>query len=485
MFTAPRSRFAATIQCLVLLSGWAVAVFLGLRVWRPSIPPDKPTADTPVAISEVTRKVDVAFREWLANPKLAGAAVGLCVLDEEGDTLFASPLAEVALCPASSLKTVTTGAAFGLLGPEFRFETVLAGTSPLKADGTLDGDLVLVGAGDPTLSSDDVVHLADTAVVAGLKSVTGKIVVDASIFPGSPVNDFWNWGDIGNAYGAGAFGLNIDHNRLEVRFDPGPQTGTPTKFLGGAAAPRDTRWENHVVTGSHDSGDQVVVYSQPYGRSITLRGSVPLGENGFTVGGANPDPPVVAAELLRARLESSGVTIAGRGMATGERIALASYQSPPLAEIIDHLHRVSDNVEAQCLFLKIGRTQNSSPAGAVRQYWEKAGVQFIGLRLLDGSGLARANTIRPIDLAHVDFAARRGPHGQRFYESLTATMDGSVRSKNGAMSGVRSEVGFIRTEADRILTFAYIANGLHSGIEFWPLRKELLRAIQAADTAAR
>jgi D-alanyl-D-alanine carboxypeptidase/D-alanyl-D-alanine-endopeptidase (penicillin-binding protein 4) len=479
--TATRSKFAVVLQSILLLSGWAVAVALGLRVWKLSVPSEKAPVDPPVIVSDPAQKLDAAFREWLANPKLAGAPVGFCVLDENGETIFASPLAEVALCPASALKTVTTGAALGLLGPEFRFETVLAATSPLKADGTVDGDLVLVGAGDPTLSSDDVIHLADTAIVAGLKNVTGRIVIDASIFPSDPVSGFWNWGDIGNAYGAGAFGLNVDHNRLTIRFNPGPEPGALATFLGGAPAPRDTRWESHVVTGAAGSGDQVVVYSAPYSRSIVLRGSVPLGESGFSIGGAIPDPPALAAELLRARLESAGVKFAERTISAESRMPLARHQSPPLAEIIDHLHRVSDNIEAQCLFLTISRKQNADPADAVRQYWERAGVSFAGLRLLDGSGLARANMIRPLDLARVNLAARRGPHGQRFYESLTSTLDGAVRSKNGAMSGVRSEVGFLRTAAERELTFAFIANGLHAGIEFWPLRQELLRAIREAD----
>jgi len=64
------------------------------------------------------------------------------------------------------------------------------------------------------------------------------------------------------------------------------------------------------MTGPAGSGDQVVVYSQPYGRKVTLRGTVPAGEKGFTVGGAIPDPPALAVELLRARLEKAGVSFA-------------------------------------------------------------------------------------------------------------------------------------------------------------------------------
>jgi D-alanyl-D-alanine carboxypeptidase/D-alanyl-D-alanine-endopeptidase (penicillin-binding protein 4) len=456
-----------------------VAVALGLRIWKTPQPVENAPVETPAIVSESARKLDAAFRESIANPKLAGAAIAFCVLDANGKTVFASPLADVALCPASALKTVTSGAALGILGPDFRFETVLAATAPLKADGSVDGDLVLIGAGDPTLGRDDIIQLADTAIVAGLKSVAGRIVVDASAFPENPVSDQWTWGDIGNAYGAGAFGVNLEHNSLAIRFDPAPQLGAPGKFLGGAPAPRDTRWENRVVTGPRGSGDQVVVYSEPYGRTITLRGSVPLGENGFTVSGAIPNPPALAAEILRSRLESGGVKFAERTIAAGERVPLASHKSPPLAEIIDHLHDVSDNLEAQCLFLTIGRKQGADPATAIREYWEKTGVQFAGLRLLDGSGLARANMIRPLDLAGVNFAARSGPHGQRFFESLPGS--DAVRSKNGAMSGIRTEVGFVRTAAGREYTFALMANGLAPASDFWSLRKALVSAVASLE----
>ena len=438
---------------------------------------------SPEIASAPEGKIDRIFREWSAGPQLEGALIGFCLLDENGRTVFASPLAGTALCPASSLKTMTTGAALGVLGSEFRFETVLAGTAPLNPAGILDGNLVLVGGGDPTFSQADLAQLADAAIASGLNRVTGRVRVDTSFFPHDPMSDHWNWGDIGNAYGAGAFGLNLDHNRLEIHFEPGAQPGAPAKFLGGGPALRDTRWENHVVTGPADSGDEVVVYSQPYGRTITLRGTVPAGQSRFTVSGAIPDPPALAAEMLRARLESSGVKFTDRAgpFATSATIPLARHRSPPLPEIIDHLHKVSDNLEAQCLFLTIGQRQAATPADSVRQYWENAGIAFTGLRQLDGSGLARANMIRPLDLARVNFAARHGPEGQRFYESLTASANGAVRGKIGGMSGVKTQVGFLRTATGRELTFALMGNGLPASREFWARSGELLETIRTTE----
>ena len=242
------------------------------------------------------------------------------------------------------------------------------------------------------------------------------------------MSEHWNWGDVGNGYGAGAFGLNLDHNRLALRFEPGAQAGEPARFHGGVQVAAGTRWENQVVTGAAGSGDNVVVYSEPYGRVITMRGTVPVDAEGFTVSAANPDPPAVARELLRARLEHAGVRFEGGAgpFPSAEKTVLARHHSAPLAEIIEHTHVASDNLEAQCFFLTVGLRRGAPPERAVRDYWTEAGVQFVALRLIDGSGLARATMIRPLDLARVAHAARRGPHGKILFESLGLCRSGAA-----------------------------------------------------------
>ncbi|RYD26437.1 MAG: hypothetical protein EOP87_22740 [Verrucomicrobiaceae bacterium] len=239
---------------------------------------------------------------------------------------------------------------------------------------------------------------------------------------------------------------------------------------------------NEVVTGPAGTGDRVVIYSQPHGRTITLRGSVPLGESNFAVTGALPDPPAKVKELLQAKLQAAGVKFLGRKIpARSGVVALAEHGSSPLPEIIDHLHKVSDNLEAQCLFQTIGLRKPTDPDSAytVRQHWEGRGVDFKGLRLIDGSGLARANMIRPLDLAMVNHLARRGPHGERFRQSLTDYVDGKVRAKLGAMSGVKTDVGFITMPDGREFTFCLMANGLSPQLNYWPLRDNLLRQVAA------
>ncbi len=480
-------KAAGVFKSLLLLSGWAVAAWLLFaRPLEPiALAPPKERG-TPMPPPSEATPVDAVFRDWSADPSLAGALVGFCLLDSTGKVIFSSPLAESALCPASALKTVTTAAALELLGDNFKFESFLHSSAEIDGEGVLDGDLVFAGHGDPTLSSDDLERFARAlGLNRGLKRVRGRLLVDASYFPSPPVNDHWNWGDIGNAYGAGAFGVNLDHNRMVLRFEPGARPGDPARLVDAKPMTPQPEWDHQVTTGPAGSGDRVTVYSEPYGRRVTLRGTVPAGVEYFAVNAAIPDPPKLVEEILMSRLqEEFGVVFEGRPYPAESRIRanskfLIGNPSAKLPEIIDHLHRVSDNLEAQCLFLTMGVEKKGDPAEVIRRHWESRGVTFTGLRLIDGSGLARANMIRPLDLAMVNHLARRGPHGERFRQSLTSDLDGKVRSKLGAMSGVKTEVGFITSEDSREVTFALMANGLDPEVDFWSLREKLLRGVAA------
>jgi D-alanyl-D-alanine carboxypeptidase/D-alanyl-D-alanine-endopeptidase (penicillin-binding protein 4) len=459
---------------LLSFFGWVVAGWLFWSKVRTAGTPQLTQLQPATSAAQKVRSPwQTAFDSWAAKPEFESALVGLVLLDADGDVAYSSALGETALCPASSLKILITGAALGVFGSEFRFETQLVHRP--------DGNLALVGSGDPTLTLANLDQLAAAAVKFGLKEVTGDLVADVSIFSAPPVNDHWNWGDIGNAYGAGAFGINVDHNRMSVSFQPGAKPSDPAKFLAGSPVAADTRWENDVTTGPAGSGDGVSIYSSPGARVISMRGSVPQGP-AFCVGGAIPDPPTVAVEALKAALEKASVSFLGKPVPRkSEATVLATHRSAPLPEIIDHLHKVSDNLEAQCLFYILGNHAGKNPTAAVREYWEKAGVDFEGLRLIDGSGLARANMIRPLDLARVNFAARSSPQGDRYLQSLNPSINGNVRAKLGSMSGVKTDVGFLKLANGKEYTFALMANGLDPALSFWPLRAELLEALRHAE----
>jgi D-alanyl-D-alanine carboxypeptidase/D-alanyl-D-alanine-endopeptidase (penicillin-binding protein 4) len=426
------------------------------------------------AIDSGARAFAQTFAEETQSPAFDGVAVSMVVLDEDGAVWFASPLAHTAMCPASALKVLTTGAALAKLGPDFRFTTTLASAAP--AAPMLDGDLVIVGSGDPMLSSAQIEEMAGALVAAGVRRIDGRVLADATVFPEHPMSDHWNWGDIGNAYGAGAYGLNIDHNRMVLRFRPAAVEGDPVEFLGADAALPGVSWNHLVTTGPAGSGDRSVVYSEPYGTRVTTRGTLPAGAGEMTVRAAIPNPPETAAAVLFTELVRLGVEITGRVRPAAPAVhVLATAKSVPLIDIVRSIHHTSDNLETQCLFLAMA--PGGDAVAVVKNHWAEQGIEFAALRMLDGSGLARANMIRAIDLAKVSHAALNAPHGREFFESLPAYQDETVRSKPGWMSGVTTSTGAITTVDGRRMTYAFMANGVPDPQAARDLRHRLREAV--------
>lgn len=440
-----------------IITAGIVGIALGaMSVWwlKPS-----PPCSAPLVSSGVVR-----------SPGPEGVAIGWCVLDENGETIAASPLAETAMCPASALKSLTAGAALETLGPDFRYETTLA-ISEFPEQAT---SLRLIGSGDPTLETADLDALADAAVKAGLKNVIGSMRADGSAFPFHPINDHWVWGDLGNAYGTGAYAINVSHNAARIIFSAGKSEGEKASLL--RTEPDITplvSFTNSVTTGPLGSGDGVTIYSSPLSPAIRATGTVPLGAREFSVNAAIPNPPAFAIHYLRAAMEKRGVTIEDALPATSKLFPIATHRSAPLVEIIRHMQAASDNLEAQCLFLTMGVREKQNPAAFLEAHWRKRGVDFKALRIVDGSGLARATMIRPIDLARVHFLAAKGKSGAAFVDTLPASADGKTRSKRGAMSGVRTEAGFFY-QGNRRFTFALMMNGLSNADDFWKTRAMLM-----------
>lgn len=419
-------------------------------------------------------------------PGLAAAAIGVCLIDPHGEVFFEDH-ARIAMIPASSLKTLTTATALEMLGPDFRFETRLRAAAPI-VEGTIQGDIVIVGGADPMLAMRDVTAWAQELKARGLMRVAGNVVGDGRVLSGSIFNDFWDWGDIGNGYGSAVAGLNLEHNRYVAIFQPAATVGAPAKFVGVRPEVPDVQWRNEAVTAAAGSGDGVVIHGGERTGLIHLRGSVPLNAPDFSVTGAVPDPARFAAHHFRQALLNTGVQVDGDARAISaapeepqdpqaDATALITHRSPPLLEIISSIHATSDNHETECLFRLLGVRYNARPDELVREHWRNRGLVFEGLRMEDGCGLARADFIRPVDLARLQHLAARGPHGAAYKDSLLSQNDGRLRWKGGAMSGVRTTTGFVTSTSGREFAFAIMINHYTDADAAGELRDALISAM--------
>ncbi|OAI57331.1 hypothetical protein AYO49_00265 [Verrucomicrobiaceae bacterium SCGC AG-212-N21] len=437
----------------------------------------------PTRGAELQRLLDEARK----NPALASTALGLCVLDGKGEVLFEHN-ASTAFIPASSLKTVTTATALEILGPEFRFQTELRATAPLT-DGVISGDVVIVGGGDPLLSLEHLKSWAADLKNRGLTRVTGRIIGDGRLFPGTIFADFWNWGDIGNAYGSSVSGLNLEHNRYEALFYVGEKEGDPAQFAALFPNVPGVKWINEVTTGAPDSGDGVVIYGGERTGIIHLRGTVPAGRKEFMAGGAVPDPERFAAHHLREVLIAAGMSVEGAAVSMHELVqeaapvpqasaVLITHASASLVDLITSIHATSDNHETECLYRLLGVRAKKTPDAVIREHWKGRGLEFEGLRMVDGCGLARADFIRPLDLARLQYFAAHGPHGTVYKNSLLSKEDGSLRWKGGAMSSVRTVTGFVVGASGEEFSFAFMANHYDDGGAVSELREALIAAMR-------
>ncbi|HEY8402544.1 MAG TPA: D-alanyl-D-alanine carboxypeptidase/D-alanyl-D-alanine-endopeptidase [Cytophagaceae bacterium] len=398
------------------------------------------------------------------------------------------------LVPASNQKLVTTAAVLGILGPEYKYETKLFRDGTVGEDGVLRGDLIIKGSGDPFLGSDrlegyfDLPALlntwADAVKAAGIKKVDGAVVADASVFNTHSVPDNWAWGDIGNYYGAGAFGININENQYKIYFQTGTKEGEPTVVKKTEPVIPGLKIVNEVKTGAAGSGDNAYIYAAPYSDVIYIRGTIPVSKGLFSIKGSIPDPPLVAAQLLKAKLEQIGISISASAKTISESFSpgsnsklLSTVTSPPLSEIARLTNTYSINLYAEVLLKTVGAVKTgigSTEAGlqVLKDFWASKGVDMKGTFLFDGSGLSLNNGISANTLTQMMVAVSKDTTFNSFYNSLpVAGVSGTVsrlckggagekkvRLKSGTLNKVICYTGYVEGEKGTLYAFSIMAN---------------------------
>ena len=461
---------------IVVLASLLAVSWFESRSTVPPAPSLAPRPTAPLVLAELDPPVPspyAALEQTMvamhAEDGFSAASLGLVVFADEDEPVF-NYRGDEAMTPASTLKAVTSATAMAMLGTGHRFTTTLAATTPwsLDAEGAYEGDLILVGGGDPMFASMALAQWVEELKAKGLKKVKGRVVTDARYFPEQMIPNAWDWGDVSNYYGAGPCGLNLDFNRFDVSFRPAKEVGMPGEIAEMSPPLPWLARVNFTATSETDSSGWLSVYGGPYASALTFRGQVPRDGGFISAEGAIPDPAFHGAERLKSLLELEGVPVVGeattrRRLEIGNSVALPgamdvllTHDSAPLREIVRYLHRTSDNMVTECLFQELTKADPlSRPARAlIKGHWEKQGVPFFGLRMEDGSGLARADDIRPVDLAKVLWAVQRSPIGEVFKETLNIYHNGRLRWKGGAMSRVRAYTGY----SDNGYTFALMIN---------------------------
>lgn len=461
------------------------ALVLGASGCRPSVAPSPETAAPRTAREQFVALAD----SLLGDPMFRSAHWGVLVVDPAtGDTIYSRNAGKLFM-PASNQKIITGATALTRLGPDYRFSTRLMGGD--VAGGTLAGDLVVVGTGDPSFSDSlagDAMRplraLADSLAAQGVRQVAGRLVRGGDAFPDSTLGFGWAWDDLDYAYSAPIDELILNEGFARIRIHGGERPGDSVRVTTSPARTVPRLGTVDVQTIGCCSLRQRVEWSsdvrgaQPV---LSLRGTV-RARDSVTVNVALRHPAGAWLHAFAEVLAERGITVTGgvEADAMADTVGLrtlATRWSPPLREVLPVFEKPSQNQVGELLFRTLAReltgvgTADSGRAVVERQLLEW-GADSAGFAVRDGSGLSRHDYLSPETIVRVLHAMYRHESFRTFYDALPlAGVDGTiaermrgtaaranVRAKTGTLDKARSLSGYVTDPDGRLLIFSILAN---------------------------
>jgi len=411
------------------------------------------------------QKLEQAYNNLIADPQAKYGIVALCVLDANtGKTIFGKN-ENLGLATASTLKTITSATAFSLLGKDFQYQTTLAYSGNVTADGTLKGDLLIIGGGDPTLGSWRYESSKEARVLdqwlkviqaAGIKKIEGRIIGDDSLWGSQSTPDGWIWQDIGNYYGAGPSALSWRENQFDIHLKASRSAENEVSVLKVVPEMPYLKIINELRAGSEGTGDNVYAYLPPYSSTAYLRGTWALGISKSGVSAALPDPAFDAAFRLQDTLKRIGISTQS-GITTARLLAidqqalpvvsqkLLTISSPSLSEMIYWFNKKSVNLYGEHLLRTIAWKYGKQPttkngAQAEVNFWVGKGLDKGALNIMDGSGLSPATRVTATAMASVLFQSQKEEWFPDYYKSLPE--NNGMKLKSGSINDVSAYAGY-------------------------------------------
>ncbi|MXV53037.1 D-alanyl-D-alanine carboxypeptidase/D-alanyl-D-alanine-endopeptidase [Pedobacter sp. HMF7647] len=429
----------------------------------------------------ITQKIERAYAKFESDSQFKYATTSLTVLNAETGEIVFSKNSNMGLASASTLKTVTSATAFYLLGPNFTYQTTLGYSGVIDASGTLNGDLIITGAGDPTFGSEryqdtkpEVIlkKFTDAVRQSGIKQINGRVISDDHLFGTQTLPTGWIWQDIGNYYGAGPNSLTWRENQLDLILRPGTKVGDPVQLVRTEPALTSVQIVNELTTGKSGSGDEVYAFSSPYSNIIYLRGTYGI-DLEKTIAASIPDPALTFAAEFKSQLNKSGMKVSG--LETTTRILSASKQpfsppskiianqtSPDLTKIVYWFNQKSINLYGEHLVktmaLKAGKeVTTANGVEIVKDFWrQRAGIDENSMNTIDGSGLSPGTRITTLTMAKVLQTVKKEPWFKYYFESLPVY--NGMRMKSGTINDALAYAGYQTSSSGVPLVFSFIVN---------------------------
>lgn len=413
--------------------------------------------------------VDIKLNSMMNDPVLRNANWGFVVYDPNTKKVISSYNENASLVPASTTKLLTTETAMNLLGEQFRWITQLEYSGSINEDGVLDGNLYIVGSGDPSLGTNKggaytyreiVSDFVSAISKKGINKVNGDIIIQTAVFKANktqtlPENVVWL--ENGNYYlpVGTTYEINPENEKLIAK------KGNPF------SANKNFYYISPYI-------GQMVYADKFEGKYLTTK---------------LPDAPAYLANSLRATLLKSAIPVTGKvvtkmtDIEPEKREVITNYQSPTLAEIVFYTNQHSDNALAEATlrmvgFQKFGDQTLESGRKAVMDHLQKVAFETQGLNYYDGSGLSRSNVVTPISQVKFLSNLMNEKYYPTFFNSLpiggqTGTLkktfsnvgNGQIFAKTGTLNKVKTLAGYMKTNSGKTLVFSLLINNYAGSVD--------------------
>jgi serine-type D-Ala-D-Ala carboxypeptidase/endopeptidase (penicillin-binding protein 4) len=386
-----------------------------------------------------------------------GGTVGFLAVDTATGQILEARMPQVPLPPASTAKVITALFALDRLGPAFRFVTRLVATGPV-AGGIVQGDLVLAGGGDPTLSTDTLAAMAQALAALGVRGITGRFLIDENALPRLDRIDPDQPDHVG--YNPALSGLNLNFNRVHFEWRRGAKG-----------------WDVTM-----DARSELLVPPVSMARMKVVNREVPIytfadadGVDSWTVastalgkGGARwlpvRQPGAYAGDVFRSLARAQGITLpeAQPGSAVGS--VLVEQASEPLPLLLTDMLRFSTNLTAEVIGLTASGAGTLAASAGEMSDWARRRYGRAG-RHVDHSGLEADSRVAPADMVAALIGARSGPLRGMMKDFPLRDAGGrevkdplvQVAAKTGTLNFVSCLAGYVTPAGGRDIAFAIFA----------------------------
>jgi len=407
---------------------------------------------------------------------------------DHGEILYEKEATRL-LVPASNIKIITAAVALLRLGPDYRFRTLLLKDGTVT-DGTLNGNLIIAGFGDPAITADTPEEepfqifksWAHTLKSKGIQKISGEILGDGSSFEHSMLGQGWAWDDLTEGYAAPISALQFNGNRMWLEiFSRNRNGAVPLVRLH----PLPLYWivENELTVQTKTDRIKIQIERSRSEESMVVRGVVPANRSVIRKEVAVLDPIHWYLSAFKHVLQMNSIDVRACNIRENNGTDIQSenllhlHLSPPLSEIIKPLLKDSLNLYAETLIRVLGMELNGSGSfehgrEIVEETLGNMAIDTKRYAYADGSGLSRLNLVSAEVLVRILRSMYRHPHFSFFFDALSiASRDGTLknrmigtraennlRAKTGSLSRVAAISGYVKTSDGETLAFSVIAN---------------------------